>query len=145
VGDIPKPWVNYMVRIPIILDVELDDEFFDGIICTAFEGGSNYWIDYIDIDHPDGNKPKGVPNSTWAAEALSKDGSVSIYPFDDKSNYQLTEQKLIAGVQMWADKHPDHVCIIHKDGNVTIEDGDIDANEADSILQYALFEKLVFG
>jgi len=133
--------VNYMVRVSINLNVELDDEFFDDLICTMFEGGSNYWINYIDIHHPDGNKPRGVPNSTWATEALRKDGSVSIYSLDDKVNYQLTEQKLIAGVQMWVDKYPDKVSIVHN----IIDSGDIDANEADSILQYALFKELVFG
>jgi hypothetical protein len=130
-----------MVRIPINLNAELDDEFFDDLICTMFEGGSNYWIDCIEIDHPDGSKPRGVPNSTWVAEALRKNGSVSIYPLDDEVNYQLTEQKLIAGVQMWADKYPDKVSIVHN----IIDSGDIDANEADAILQYALFKELVFG
>ena len=135
-----------MVEVSINLKVELDDEFFDDIICTMFEGGSNYWIDFIKIDHPDGKKPQGIPNSTWASGALNKGGSIFISPLEEKEvKYKLTKQILIAGIQMWVDERPDSICTTHQNKKITIDAGDIDADDADMILQYSIFKEVVFG
>ena len=135
-----------MVEVSINLKVELDDEFFDDIICTMFEGGSNYWIDFIKIDHPYGKKPLGVLNVTWAADALNRGGSIFISSLEEKQvKHKLTKQILIAGIQMWVDERPDSICTTHHNKKITIDAGVIDAHDADMILQYALFKEVIFG
>ena len=64
-------------KLTLPITVELDDTFFEDIIVTALEGGSNYWIDHITINHPEGQKPRDAPNSVWAGDALNKGGADS--------------------------------------------------------------------
>jgi len=131
-------------KIPIQVTVELDDEFFEDLICTIFEGGSNYWIDNFLTSHPDGNRPKETPKSTWVASALNKGGSVAIYPSEDENKFVLTKEKLIAGIKAWMITSGSALIIPTRTGH-TIDNGNIDAIEADNIMQYALFGKLVYG
>jgi len=132
---------NVIVQIP----VELDDEFFDDIICTMFEGGSNYWIGKTQIIHPDGEKPKGMPVSAWIASAINKDGMIKILPQDDNVTVVLNKKRLVFGLKEWITKCPDKVSLINENGKNCIDAGNVDADDADAILQYALFEELVFG
>lgn len=133
---------NVTVQIP----VELDDEFFEDVVCTMLEGGSNYWVDTIDIDHPDGQKPKGVPVSTWASDALNKGGNITIHPIEEEDGIvTINRENLIAGVKQLIDEHPDRVSVMYEDKKNHIDFGNMDADDADAILQYAVFGDLVFG
>jgi hypothetical protein len=126
--------------------ITLDDEFFNDIICTMLEGGSNYWIGRITIQHPDGVKPKGIPNSEWASSALNKGGSVIFVSNDcDPETVELTKDKLISGIKTFV-FYKSHAGIITSDvGKCTLDAGNIDAEYADMILQYALFDEIVYG
>lgn len=133
---------NFIVDIP----VELDDEFFDDIICIMLEGGSNYWIDTIDIDHPDGKRPSGTPVSTWAADAINKGGSITIYPIEEEDGITtIKRENLIFGVQQLIEEHPDWVAVTYENKKNRIDLGCMDADDADAIMQYAVFGELVFG
>lgn len=133
---------NVIVHVPI----ELDDEFFEYLICDMFEGGSNYWIDKVSINHPDGKKPKGVPMSTWASDALNKGGSLTILPQEwDEGTLTIGKGNIVTGITMWINNHPKSVSIVHERGKNCIDAGNIDADESDCILQYAMFGQLIFG
>jgi hypothetical protein len=134
-------------KIEIQTVLELDDEFFEDIITCMFEGGSNYWIKYITINHPDGKKPSETPNSTWSADALNKGGTVIVFAHDAELGSVLTRAKLVSGIKGWMITHKGRASIINssKSGELTLDAGDIDAAEADAILQYALFGKLIYG
>jgi len=126
--------------VKVTVQVELDDQFFENMIVTAFEGGSNYWVDRVTINHPDGQKPKGEPVSTWAAAALNKGGTVVVFIQEegdahDSPPVTMTKEMLVSGVQMWLNNH--------KTPSEAIED--YDADDADAVLQYALFKEVVFG
>jgi hypothetical protein len=128
------------------VSVELDDEFFDYLICDMFEGGSNYWIDKVSIDHPDGKKPNGVPMSEWASGALNKGGSLTILPQEwDDGACTINKANIVTGLKMWVANYPDSVTFCREHGKNCIDAGNIDANESDRILQYAIFGELVFG
>lgn len=126
-------------KLTLPITVELDDTFFEDIIVTALEGGSNYWVDHITINHPEGQKPKNTPNSMWAGDALNRGGSVS-FTHNSEENNILTKGSLINGLMSWATSYPDHISFI--DGS--IDAGNIDAGDADMILQYALFGEVVY-
>ncbi len=115
--------------------VELDDQFFEDMIVTAFEGGCNYWIDHVTINHPEGEKPKGKPVSTWAASALNKGGTMVVFIQEEESPATMTKEMLVSGVQMWLNKHKKPLEAIEN----------YDADDADEVMQYALFKGLVFG
>lgn len=135
-----------MTKITIGYEVELDDQFFEDLIVTAFEGGSNYWVDHVEIKHPNGDKPKGEPVSVWAASALNNGGTVIFFIDEEGDQHDsppisLNKDMLVKGVQMWAKEFPDHVTI----DNGQIDMGNTDADDADAIIQFALFDDLVFG
>lgn len=126
--------------VTVQVPVELDDQFFEDLLVTIIEGGSNYWVDHITINHPDGDKPKGVPGSVWAASAINKGGSITVFvqhegdPFDFPPEI-VNKKMLVSGVQQWINTS--------KTPSEALEN--YDADDADAILQYARFGKLVFG
>ena len=115
---------------------EPDNEFYEDVLVTALEGGSNYWIDHMQIGV---SRPRGIPNSIWVSDAVNAGKTVLI--FADGAGYGLTKAKLVEGLSLWVKNHPKSVLIV--DGE--IDAGQIDAGDADAILQYALFGKLVYG
>jgi hypothetical protein len=135
-----------MTKITINYEVELDDQFIEDLIVTVFEGGSNYWVDHVKINHPDGDKPKGEPGSTWAASALNSGGNIVVFTKEEGDPDEfppkvMTKEMLINGVEMWAKEFPERVSI----ENGTIDMGNTDAEDADMIFQYALFDEVIFG
>lgn len=128
------------------ITITLEEQFFEDILVSALEGGSNYWIESIKINHPGGQRPKDVPSSLWASQALFNGGSV-IFKTDDDETETLTLGAFQNGTLLWADKHP--ITVTHNlfvdNGKVTLDPSNLDADVADAILQYALFGKLVYG
>lgn len=112
-----------MVKESIIMEVqvELNDQFFDDIICTMLEGGSNYWIEHVIIKHPDGTKPRGTPLSEWASSAINKGGEVHIYPSEEMGHFVLTKQKIINGLKDLMKAHPGTLALIHENSENSID------------------------
>ena len=126
--------MTHTLTIPITFT--LDEQFFEDILVTALEGGSNYWIERVQINHPCGAKPKDVPSSIWASQALINGGSV-IFKTDDNETETLTLGAFQNGVLVWADKHPNTVAsaIFVECGMApTLDPSNLDANDADAIL-----------
>ena len=132
-----------MTTLPISIDLELDNQFVEDVIVGALEGGSNYWIDHVKINHPGGANPKDVPVSIWGAHALINGGFIVFYFDDDIARLELGQ--FIKGVGLWIKTNPSSMEIIKVNGKFTIDTCIIDAGDADNILQYALFEEVVYG
>ena len=143
--EIEERCMTNIVSMPITHQVELDDVFFEDIICTMFEGGSNYWVGHIKIDHPDGDKPIGVPASTWISGALNKGGKITVFVLEGDESVVLVKNMIVSGLSKWAENYQNHVSIVTERGKCMIDAGDIDADDADIIFQYALFNDVVFG
>lgn len=104
------------------------------IIVNALEGGSDYWCG-IERTNIIAMKPKGIPYSTWIANALIEGESVMFHDVEDEQEkFTLTLDKLIKGIELNAQ---------NRSWDSDIHNGD--ASTADCILQYALFGKLVYG
>ena len=129
--------MNYMTT--VIKYTKPSNQFIEDIIVTMLEGGSNYWISYVDATPP---KQKGVPTSIWVANIVNRGGIVYVYPTEcNNKKYALTKPKLLSGIQKFVENHPKRVS---KDGS-KLDGGSFDANDADCILQYSIFGKVVFG
>lgn len=130
--------------IDLTVPIEITDEFVLDVIVTMFEGGSNYWIDHVecDIEH----KPKGMPVSEWITKQILEMKEVMITDNEWHERVPFTYHKFIDGLKMWVKQFPDHVTFDSVDmGKTLIDSGNIDANEADLILQLAVFDEVVFG
>jgi hypothetical protein len=107
------------------------------IVTGALEGGINYWAG-LDNSLPEWeNEPEEIPSSQYAFQLLVEGKSVKFYDIeksDDDSDWILTMDKLIKGIQKDFEERP--------------EDIDLDSTDAityDCIIQYALFGELVYG
>ena len=113
---------NYVLK-----PIEVTEDHLDSILVGCFEGGSNYWIDKVEVKSDD------YKGKACASESLAAGGELYIYTTDD-SKYLLSKSSLLIGLQMYLDESK------HKNW----PDGG-DAYTDDCILQYALFEEVVYG
>ena len=110
----------------VLKPIEVTDEHLDNILVGCFEGGSNYWIDKIEVKKDD------FKGAVYSSHSVSKGAELYIYADDTK--YLLSKSSLVHGIQMYLDESK------HKNW----PDGG-DAYTDDMILQYALFEEVVYG
>jgi hypothetical protein len=110
---------------------QLTDENIDDILVTAFEGGINYWTN-TPVRVPEW--PKGVD---YASSVVSKNKPVLIFNEDENEWMELNLEKLLHGIKMFLSRRS-LSCDYFSDGN-------FDAEDADVIVQYALFGEIVYG
>lgn len=110
---------------------KFSDEDLNDLVSTALEGGINYWcgeVKFIDI-----------PNGTYfehSSDVISIGGKLLLCDAESDDTWLLDRDKLLKGIQMYCENN-----------NVAPSDlMDIyDANDADSIIQYAVFGELMFS
>lgn len=123
--------------------VKLTDETRSNLLCSAIEGGSNYWYflgrdaeKVIDSVKPsDGETP--LVTRMWAAIEAGKE-----IPVRDIENVNTILGKISLlsiheGEQLMLDKHPSHFADI-------LDEND-DATTGDVWFQYAVLKDLVYG
>lgn len=122
-------------RFTILTPIDYSENDIDNIMVGAIEGGINYW-GYVK-KMPEG-KPPYAPKSQWCTRTLLDGGSITIGdtemggPEDEEETWTLDLVKLEKGIGKYNSLHS-----TNKD--------DYDAGSYDCIIQYALFDKLVFG
>ena len=117
------------------------------ILTTAIEGGIGYWS-VLHNDHPDWEAAR----AQWKAEhngeipcycdvalqVMENGKAVVLEDSEDDKLHELTFEKLIQGCakySQWRGKD------IHK----MMQESDFDANDADGIIQFALFGEWIYG
>lgn len=119
--------------------VRVSDEDIDDIVCTALEGGINYWCCDAEV--------VGEYLGEWASDQISRGGTLKLYDIESDDVWTLDKAKLLNGISLaitngflleyeWA-KFENEI--------ITLDTYQIDAAVADAIIQYALFGKVVFG
>ena len=119
-------------RVSISLDVDLSQQDIDDIMVTALEGGINYWCRRA--------KVVGEYLGEAASDQISRGGSLILYDAESSDKWELTLEKFLNGVKLYFEQG----CHVQVEDNA-IEIGDIDAGDADCIVQFALFGEVVFG
>ena len=133
------------------------------LLITAWEGGSNYWVDYADYKPPKGMTLKELRKAAWEAapekeKDLWKDEGpegrwplYSLLPFlppsvkwkiefrpqEEEESVFLTPENMREAAQKLVETHPSIFA--------RIKEGDYDAGDADVWLQTALFNEVVYG
>jgi hypothetical protein len=119
-------------RVSISLDVDLSQQDIDDIMVVALEGGINYWCREAEV--------VGEYLGEYASDQISRGGSLILHDAESSDKWELTRDKFLNGVKLYFE----HGCEVPVEDNA-IDTCGIDACAADSIVQYALFGKLVFG
>ena len=115
-------------------DVHVTNEDVDNIMETAMNGCS-YWCASA--------TPVGNYLGEYASEQISKDGTLDFNLLCQDGTAKLTKEKFERGLYKWVTEcltKDNHVIVGHR-----IDLGEIDADAADVILQYALFNKVIYS
>lgn len=119
-------------------ETNIPTEMICGLLCTAFEGGVNYWAQIQDI------KPGTFPaelcekewkefRHTWAP--LSEGGSIQILDMEEGDTHTLNLESIQKGLALFlATRH-----------GIDFLTGKDDATTGDVFIQYCLFGEEIYG
>lgn len=116
------------VKVPL----KVHNYHLDCILSGAFEGGSNYWANRVEVVDDD------YKGAEFASEVISRDGELRIYTDDQPTPIKLTKKKMLEGCRRY----------VAGDENTNGRTFDLDSWDAidhDMILQYSLFGEVVYG
>jgi hypothetical protein len=115
----------------------LSTELVAGLLCDAFEGGSDYWA-YIS---------RRVPPTEWTYTEDEGRHYIHLIPLNpggqlvftepDGKEYYLTQASVQHGLQIMSDKYPRHFA--------DAINGNDDAETGDVFLQCCLFGEVIYG
>ena len=119
-------------KILIQFSISVTDQDIDDIMAAALEGGICYWCGDVDV--------VGKRLGRYASDQISKGGKLILYDAEEDDRYELTREKFMSGLKMWLENGgADRI----SDGGLEVSE--IDADDADAIVQYALFGEVVYG
>lgn len=78
----------------------------------------------------------------YAHEQIARGGSLMLYDAESSDKWELTLDKFLRGLVQAIE---DGVPVAIDAGSGSIDPSEVDADGADMIIQYALFEEVVFG
>ena len=117
------------------IEFPLTEKNIDTIMSLALEGGIGYWA-VLNNSTPDfENKPDNRFTTEWATQLLLDGKEIEFFDAENENErWKLDLQKVIKGFALNHQNRP-------HDSN--LENGDV--TTGDCIIQYALFDKLVYG
>lgn len=118
------------------LDVRVRNEDIDDIMVTALEGGINYWCRKAEV--------KGDYLGEYASDQISRGGELVLHDAEENESYTLSKEKFMEGLKKYI-AAGNTECIDRENDILSIDPGNIDAEAADCIIQYALFGDVVYG
>lgn len=124
---------NFSMKVEIELIITQQD--IDDIMCAALEGGINYWCSEAEV--------VGDYLGEYASEQISRGGALKLHDAEEDEVYELTLEKFLSGVKQFI-AAGNTMCLEFSAYNY-IDACNIDAGDADSIIQYALFDDVVYG
>jgi len=122
-------------EIKVITSHKFCDEDLNDLVSTALEGGINYWCGEAKVKEGSMSE-KDYDEIQFTSDAVSKGGTLILFDAESDDTWELDRDKLLKGIEMYCEKH-----------NVAPSDlmDMYDANDADTIVQYALFNELIFS
>jgi len=117
--------------------VVVEPEDIDDIMASALEGGITYWCCRAEV--------VGEYLGEFGSEQISRGGTLKLYDSEEAKVYELTKEKFLKGLGEYLKnpKHPDILEFV--DHKLALDTCQVDAGVADMIIQYALFDDIVFG
>lgn len=119
--------------------VKVTGEDIDDIMESALMG-CVYWCSHADV--------VGKYLGKYASEQISRGGSLIFYDAEDeRSSTELTRDKFLTGLRMLLETQNGlhGLMVEYRGDNTYINPGMIDANAADSLIQYALFGDIIYS
>lgn len=103
-------------------------EVIEDIIVNALEGTSTHWAGLDNTTPEWENKPEDLPASQYVTQLLLEGKNITLYDIEDEEEiWELNLQKMLKGI------------------GIAFANGDDIEDDTDNVLQYALFDKLIYG
>lgn len=119
------------------LEIILTTRDIDDIMCGAVEGGINYWCDEV--------KVVGNYLGEYGSDQISRGGQLILHDFEAEENYILDKKKFLKGVKMYFQNPHPYDILEERDNKLRIDTCNADATVCDMIIQYALFNDVIYG
>ena len=121
------------------VQVKVSPEIIQNTLCSAFEGGSNYWYRIEDYVKPKSLKVRSDKKQVFKHldYPMNEGGAVIIKDMEGGKIYHLTLKQIEEGLKSMSEKHPRHF------GDMLNENGDGDTG--DVFLQCCLFGDTVYA
>ena len=124
---------DFFVNIERTVKVTAED--IDDIMCSALEGGINYWCNKAEV--------VGKYLGEYASEQISRGGTLKLHDSEEDEVYELTLEKFLKGIQL-AIQHNYYADYDWCNGN-ELDTCNVDASVADVIIQLSLFSDVIYG
>lgn len=121
-----------LVTFEVKIAIAITNEDIDDIMCAALEGGITDWCGRAEV--------VGEYLADYASDQISRGGSLALYDIETGEEFILTKEKFINGFKKFIE---DGRSDLINDGALAV--WNIDSSDADTIVQYALFDKAVYG
>ena len=119
--------------ISVVLNFLISNEDIDDIMSAALDGGITYWCGKAEV--------VGEYLGEYASEQISRRGALKLFDLESDDVWELTFEKFMTGLRLWIENERPYMVI----EGIKLDIGSIDAPAADTIIQYALFNDIVFG
>lgn len=116
-------------------NIKVNAEDIDGIMACALEGGITFWCDEARV--------VGEYLGEYASDQISRGGQLLLHDMEEEETYLLNKEKFLKGLKIFLDNSEGKICKL--DSGYEVDPANIDANDADSIIQYAIFGELVYA
>lgn len=124
-----------IVKVGLEIVVTQDD--IDDIIAGALEGGITYWCDEATV--------VGDYLGEYASQQISRGGQLLLHDFEEDETYTLDKEKFLKGVRMYCEKPHPYDILEEIDNKLRIDCCNADVIVCDMIIQYALFDDVIYG
>ena len=119
--------------ISVVINFVVSDEDIDDIMSAALDGGVTYWCGRAEV--------VGDYLGEYASEQISRGGALKLHDIEGDGVFELTLDKFLVGLRLWIEN--ERAFELTNAGRLDV--GQIDAAAADTIVQYALFNDIVYG
>ena len=124
-------------KLKIEFEVVVTNEDIDDIMCSALEGGITYWCCNAEVI--------GEYLGEYGSEQISRGGKLRLYDSEEDKAYELTRGKFMKGLKMYFAKQIAGGFLDSTGHGLCLDPGYADAFTADAIIQYALFDDVIYG
>lgn len=105
----------------------------DDIVCSALEGGSTHWCSGVDV--------VGEYLGEYASDQISRGGTLIFHVLEGDKDVKLTLTKFLEGLQAYIASECKYDLITKG----AIDTYKVHADDADGVIQYALFGDIIYG
>ena len=126
---------------PIKMNIKVTEQDIDDIMVGALEGGIVYWCCEAEV-------VEEKRCADWGHEQIARGGALILHDNESDDKWELNLENFLNGIRLWIENGYAFECGAVESTTseyATIDCCQVDAIEADRIVQYALFGEIVFG